>query len=512
MGVVRGRILVLESGAPVANVVVAAFDLDAASDSATLRLRAASRLGSAATGAQGEFFIEFPDSAVIDAAEREARPELLVAVFPPDIAGASDTTDITPLYRSPRPRPDAGREESFVILLPERLLREAGVPLFGVRSDGGPEDVRAALATGLEEVTATADVLREVLRPQVAQRTTARRKTRQELLRMMGGLPHRGARPDRFVPAGNDREAAVAEARRSGVERLASFQPSGMRVRLTKDLIDSLGLEVDGQGNLAHDHKISKIHFEEILGHYLAAPVRVFDPLLTCRITHQAGSVTESDSEPVPSDPSPLPAASGDGSSPPSTLPAEQLHAEILREVQAVLASHNGSADAMRPDADVIAKNLAMELASAPADGPALHDFHHLQVAWSNVWTAVVDERLIDQMAKLYQNVVELVDWGEANPDLSEITELDEFLRMLEESLEVSAGIYGEFGAAGGIAEAEEMVHQGKSLIETGKDLLMNPPGSDLGSDVLSKGKEIVNTGTDLVNTGGKILSSFSPF
>jgi hypothetical protein len=511
MGKVRGRVLVLETGAPVVNVVVAAFDLDAASDSATLNLRAASRLGSAATDGQGGFTIEFPDRDVIDGGEREARPDLLVAVFPPDIAGTSETTEAAPLYRSPRPRPDAGREESFVILLPDRLLRERGVPLFGARSISDPDELRASLATSLRQRARSAGVVREVLRPEAEQRTAVRRKTRQQLLRLMGGQPHRGARPDRFVPAGSDGQDVVAEARQSGVERLASFAPRGMRVRLTKDLIDSLGLEVDAQGNLAHEHTISQAQFEEMLGPYLATPVRVFDPLLACRITHQSESVTDASGSSSSGSPTPVPSAEGNGSSPPpAPLPPEQLHAEILKEVEALLSPADGTADAMRPNADLIAKNLALELASAPADGPALHDFHHLQIAWSNVWTAVVDERLATQMAKLYQTVVELVDWGEAHPDLSEVTELDDFLRMLEESLEVSAGIYGDAGEGTSMVAAEEMVHQGKSLIETGKDLL-GLGGKDLGPDLVNQGKEVVGTGVDLVEGGVNVIKSFTP-
>ncbi|MCP4421048.1 MAG: hypothetical protein GY805_30930 [Chloroflexi bacterium] len=105
------------------------------------------------------------------------------------------------------------------------------------------------------------------------------------------------------------------------------------------------------------------------------------------------------------------------------------------------MAVDNDTGIGVRPNAGMIEKDLAVELTGGPADGPALHDFHNLQIAWDDVWTTIVDGRLAGKMAELYKKVVEVVDWGEANPDPSEIKELEQFLLNLEEAIETATGI-----------------------------------------------------------------------
>lgn len=47
-------------------------------------------------------------------------------------------------------------------------------------------------------------------------------------------------------------------------------------------------------------------------------------------------------------------------------------------------------------------------LHSGPADGPSLHDFHHLQIAFEHVWQDLLDEKLIETGKQLYTSLVEL--------------------------------------------------------------------------------------------------------
>jgi len=513
MGRIKGRVLLYETGAPVANVVVAAFDIDSSADAALLAVRSMDRLGSAATDERGEFLIEFTEAEFLDAADRERRPDILLAIYPPDIAGTRQPEEVAPLYRSQHPRSDAGREEGFVILLPAQLLRERGVPVFHTGREPTHESVSASIARTVSNRAATAKIVREALRPEVSRRSMVRKTARQAALRLMGGMPHRGASADRFVPHGADGTTVVTAARRAGVERLASMEPRGMRVRLAKGVGEALGLELDANGNLAHAHKVSSDQFERFFGIYVATGVRLLDPLQACKVSHQLRSLTANNgavlgtasAEALPPSDGGSPAAAG-------TLP-DEVHAEILKRVQDVilsLSAEPNAASALRPDSAFIAKDLTIELTSGPADGPALHDFHHLQVAWDNVWTAVVDESLAGKMADLYHQVVEVVDWGDAEPDLSELSELESFTAMLEESLEVAAGLYGAQGAPTSVVDAEDLIHQGKSLIDAGKEIVF---GGKMGDDITEKGKKIIKTGSDLVTQGadalGGAVSSF---
>jgi hypothetical protein len=47
-------------------------------------------------------------------------------------------------------------------------------------------------------------------------------------------------------------------------------------------------------------------------------------------------------------------------------------------------------------------------LHSGPADAPALHDFHHLQIAFGHVWQELFDDALIQTGKELYTDLVEL--------------------------------------------------------------------------------------------------------
>jgi hypothetical protein len=150
---------------------------------------------------------------------------------------------------------------------------------------------------------------------------------------------------------------------------------------------------------------------------------------------------------------------------------------------------------------------LDVELSGGPADGPAFHDFHHLQIAWDDVWTASVDEQLAAKMAELFEQTVEIVDWGNIQPDLSEVSELEDFLDMLEEALKAGAGALGvdldelASGAASPKA-SESFVDQVFGQLDEIKDL-GNKLG-DMGKGLMEKG---INEGAEVAGYGGKIMN-----
>lgn len=47
-------------------------------------------------------------------------------------------------------------------------------------------------------------------------------------------------------------------------------------------------------------------------------------------------------------------------------------------------------------------------LHSGPADAPALHDFHHLQIAFEHVWQELFDGNVVQTGKKLYSDLVVL--------------------------------------------------------------------------------------------------------
>ncbi|MCC1480785.1 hypothetical protein [Roseibaca sp. Y0-43] len=96
-----------------------------------------------------------------------------------------------------------------------------------------------------------------------------------------------------------------------------------------------------------------------------------------------------------------------------------------------------------RPTASDLTASLSIDLPSGPADVDAFHDFHSIQVAWQDTWTAVVDDRMKDRMKELYELIVEVVDPEEVEADLSEIDELHAMLDTLADEVTAASQTLG---------------------------------------------------------------------
>ena len=110
--------------------------------------------------------------------------------------------------------------------------------------------------------------------------------------------------------------------------------------------------------------------------------------------------------------------------------PAERVSAILDADSTA-----NGASP--RPTADTVRENLRSDIPSGPADADAYYDFHALQVAWSDAWTAMVDGVTDGKIKELYESIVEVVDPTDISPDFSEIDELHTMLDTLADSVSV---------------------------------------------------------------------------
>jgi hypothetical protein len=71
-------------------------------------------------------------------------------------------------------------------------------------------------------------------------------------------------------------------------------------------------------------------------------------------------------------------------------------------------------------------------LESGPADTPALYDFHHIQIAFENVWHELFDDSMINVAKELYTNLVETgIDPNEYLVDVTNPKELIAYLKSL---------------------------------------------------------------------------------
>ena len=105
---ISGTVHEAETGRPLANLVVRAFDRDLVFDD---------KIGFATTDAQGRFEIRYRTEDFSDL--REARPDLYLRVF--DVRGTALLLETTDAIRW-----NASRDEGYRLLVPGAALRRAG--------------------------------------------------------------------------------------------------------------------------------------------------------------------------------------------------------------------------------------------------------------------------------------------------------------------------------------------------------------------------------------------------
>jgi hypothetical protein len=146
MATVSGRVLVRETGRPVPDVIVAAYEVPRHAGRQPMDRR---RVGSVVTGPDGSFSFSVPSAERAPGvsggedehfeAERVEGADLVLAVHPPSVAGASHSLGV-PLHLLTLPAAERGGNEEFVVFLPQQLLRERGVPPFDTSAEAVAAD------------------------------------------------------------------------------------------------------------------------------------------------------------------------------------------------------------------------------------------------------------------------------------------------------------------------------------------------------------------------------------
>ena len=114
-----------------------------------------------------------------------------------------------------------------------------------------------------------------------------------------------------------------------------------------------------------------------------------------------------------------------------------------MQALAGVLAGRPGSVIAPRPGVADIGADLATNVPPGPADTTAYYDFHRLQVAWLDTWTAAMDGMTVAAVSELYESLVDTVDATVIPVDDSEIDELEDLLQDVADAISVSAGVPG---------------------------------------------------------------------
>ncbi len=473
MGAVVGRVVQLETGAPVSNLVVAAFDMDPATDAERSDLRRAHRLGSAVVTADGSFRIEFAEEHLrATMAGHARRPDITLALYRPHVAGAAGNPEAEPLYVTRAPRQGAAREEAFVVMVPRGVWGPGPTRTASQRPAEPVEGVVRDMASRAAFDSAMSRVMAPVVARQLAVRAQGAALARD----VLGAARRRqGAAAELFVPPGQSTVEATKTARAAGLRRLRDIAPrvKPLVIRTDSRGLKKLGFQQTQSGvwvSPAGGTTLSKVEAQAGPGVFTTDAMRAFNAIDLCQSMHagEPDAVASNGGSPAaPSDdaagtPGPPTAgnldaggtatgtggASDNGGSATGggSAPVEGLQADVLALARAAvygLDIDSPAQLALRPNADAVKTGLSVDLPGGPADQASLHDFHTLQVAWRDVWTAIIDAKTQQQLIEVYEALVPVVDWGSIASDTSEITELRDFLAHLKDATEVAAKAAG---------------------------------------------------------------------
>ncbi len=376
------------------------------------------RLGSVLTDNKGKFFLEFDDKDY-QIRTPERRPDLVLMVLGPDHNRGVGIIERL-LHYAYIPRENSGRIESYIIHIDEDELNKKNVPA----------------------PFAFARIDSRVIRRRLTNSRRRRRAQRELFTNSHLWLSPPGlATSTRFVlPHTEAPEPTVRTAIEGGITNLGLAHTIPMIVNMLDTDFRFLGITPPTVSSTTPVSVCDVLALKGI-GTEL---VRTRNLLTEARARRTADSITEGTSTTAaPSTPTPSPTTDpvfpefledkvfGQISQLPSMPEMPVKPATSLMEELITLKGHLNE----------------LELSSGPANVTAFRDFHSLQIAFEDVWTAAFDDSLTETVKDLYEEVTALdADYGmnfprlestrNANDLIEYLNSISDGLRELEAELE----------------------------------------------------------------------------
>jgi hypothetical protein len=424
---VLGRVVLDETGAGIPDLLVTVYDVDRASyhEQAPVaaiatrvpavmeqwdRLRG-DRVGSVLTDANGSFGLQYPDRDLGDDQGR-ARPDLMLYVTAPERAGAANCAPV--LHVSCGMRQNAGRLESFLIRIPATVLEGVGLslPPAPSRPLGGAEDIIRRQCE-CDELERTARIhARERVRARLGELNERRQAARKMIpgpVAFMSSVPTSLRNTTNYVgPDGN-----VADSTRRVIENTIAGRYNVEHFTRTAELAltdEQRRRVTDDRGNYRQDisaRELTGLVFTERNPDAGAATdiIRT-SPFLLCRPQRFADDGCHAE-DVAPDDRPGAPTEDRDA----PLVGLADLPQFVTRLVGTIATPENvrrletaGRADT----ADVQTAVDGFHLRGGPADRPAYHEFHHLQIAFPHVWREVFDEETFNLVRETFDAIEDL--------------------------------------------------------------------------------------------------------
>jgi len=442
MNKVSGRIVLKESGIGIPDLLVSVFDIDPKTQPeeiiATLngvnntpvatagQEFPVDRIGSVLTNTNGIFELTYEDDEFRIRNDKEKRPDLFLIVMAPEEPGKDLNSRI--LFTSTAFRQNAGRTEQYLIQLTSEQLVKAGIPLpVSQRSPlEGVEQVTERIRNGEARRTKIESAVKNIGQERFNKKRTINNnfesKLKPSLLSAISRVPDKLNKKERlrFVLPGESVSAKNTAIIKQGVEQLNTnfgiSRKTTSYISLTDEQRDLV------QSKLDNNKEIATEDLETILaksGTNPAIPLLRESPLdQFCRerskeqqqaetllsLSGNSGSALSGSERP----PQPTGDQPGNGITLDS---ADDVNRFVARLMETMTSPEEAVVGGLTPRSTLanIHENVDdLFFNKGPADTPAFHEFHNLQIAFEHVWQEAIDEGALGLDQSAYNEIVEL--------------------------------------------------------------------------------------------------------
>ncbi|MBX3085688.1 MAG: hypothetical protein KF716_28885 [Anaerolineae bacterium] len=420
MNIVRGRVVLKESGAGIAGILVVIYSAEPKTTTGVVTRSATPpteeyRLVTLQTGSDGRWEYQYEDSAFQIRDPNKRRPDLFLQVLAPEELNRAADSQI--LFQSAA-RQNAGQIEEYLISISADTLTKAGVAVPSLIADVDVEPATQhvqRLKEAQEHTAAIIDGTLEVARTRVATHRARfsgfSDKLQSALSASLSTVSANVFQPERFVKPGESPATKNAAVIQQNIRDIINSDDSSTRaptrgfISLTDDQVQQLRSHVANDGAIAEDN-VQVVVGPQPTTTYLQRT----DLLPICQpLSATDGPCLDLMSDTAPNtSPTPSPENPGPDT---TSVTIDDIPKFIGRLINPLTAPEEQLLTDLLPVATLegVQKSISdLDLPPSPADVPAFHDFSQLQIAFQHVWQELTDNGVLDLASDAYETIVEL--------------------------------------------------------------------------------------------------------
>lgn len=410
---IQGQVIQAEKGFAIPGLEVDLYVYQANQPSPEEQTGQAEVLGSVITNSDGSFYLEWDDAEVALPLASRSKPLVLMAAVFTNKKKPRSTTHERIKLATTSPRKIARIIDSFVICIPATELKKAGVKAHEPVS--ATEQPRLSIEEEIEKRlklrSEKRDSLRKGTKQEIKRRLDVRAKGKTFAKTVLGRGPEsRRINTRLFVAPGDDAKEILEQSIANGLNNLHQRKPKGITLHKGSNLNQAMEEALEAAAN--SDGKLASDIAEEILETTRSEikSTRLHELLSQCDSEKESKGVCDDLNSEADPDGIEEEASTSISATEQATGEFSEEYKAALDKVLQLIKARTDLAIGQRPDTTIIAEALKKEVPLGPADTEAYYDFSSLQVAWEDTWTAAIDSMTADEVAKLYESIVEVLD------------------------------------------------------------------------------------------------------